>query len=1622
MTCGIIPVRLPRVSALVAVVRVVAAAVLFVLSVDNPATAQPSAPTGFAASHGNGQVTLTWDLPPEDADITRHEYRFKTTGDYPAEWTAIDDSAPGGLHDNWVVVAGLTNNVVYTFQLRAVNAGGDGSTVAEARPAMPTSVGICGRTRQVRDAIVAAIAGVGRCDEVTKEHLASLVFLALNGAGIKSLQPSDFSGLSAVRTLWLFQNELRSLPAGVFSGLTALGILWLDNNELRSLPAGVFSGLTALNILSLNSNELRSLPAGVFSGLTALRTLSLNSNELSSLPAGVFSGLTALFNLSLDSNRLRSLPDGVFSGLTALRHLALTENPEDPLPLTVTLERNADAVEIRAVVLAAAPFAVPLSVSVENGSLAGGAATITVPIGARESAWVGVTRTAGTTAAVTADIDLTTQPTLPSSGSLTHHQGYAFVKSASDLPLTVLRGAPGKPAAPSVSAASSSSLTVSWSAPYDGGSAIDDYDVRYREGASGSWSDAGHAGAAVTATLTGLSENTSYQVQVRATNDEGTGAWSDSGSGATDANAAPSFSSDAAFEAAENQTAAGTVAAADSDADDDITGYAITGGADRDLFEIGATDGELTFKTAPNFEDAQDTDTGNDYVVEVQATSGAGEREKTATQTITVTVTDMGGEAPGKPAAPTVAPASVSRLTVSWAAPSNAGPAIDDYDVQYREGTSGSWSDAGHAGAAVTATLTGLSENTSYQVQVRATNDEGTGAWSDSGSGATDANAAPSFSSDAAFEAAENQTAAGTVAAADSDADDDITGYAITGGADQALFEIGATTGELTFKTAPNFEDAQDTDTGNDYVVEVQATSGAGEREKTATQTITVTVTDMGGEAPGKPAAPTVAPASVSRLTVSWAAPSNAGPAIDDYDVQYREGASGSWSDAGHAGAAVTATLTGLSENTSYQVQVRATNDEGTGAWSDSGSGATDANAAPSFSSDAAFEAAENQTAAGTVAAADSDADDDITGYAITGGADRDLFEIGATDGELTFKTAPNFEDAQDTDTGNDYVVEVQATSGAGEREKTATQTITVTVTDMGGEAPGKPAAPTVAPASVSRLTVSWAAPSNAGPAIDDYDVQYREGASGSWSDGGHTGAAVTATLTGLSENTSYQVQVRATNDEGTGAWSDSGSGATDANAAPSFSSDAAFEAAENQTAAGTVAAADSDADDDITGYAITGGADRDLFEIGATTGELTFKTAPNFEDAQDTDTDNDYVVEVQATSGTGEREKTATQTITVTVTDLSGEAPGKPAAPTVAPASVSRLTVSWAAPSNAGPAIDDYDVQYREGTSGSWSDGGHTGAAVTATLTGLSENTSYQVQVRATNDEGTGAWSDSGSGATDANAAPSFSSDAAFEAAENQTAAGTVAAADSDADDAVTGYAITGGADQALFEIGATTGELTFKTAPNFEDAQDTDTDNDYVVEVQATSGTGEREKTATQTITVTVTDMGGEAPGKPAAPTVAPASVSRLTVSWAAPSNAGPAIDDYDVQYREGTSGSWSDAGHAGAAVTATLTGLSENTSYQVQVRATNDEGTGAWSDSGSGATDAVAPPEDLKAEPVEGSYTSLAVSWEEAAGHGRRTGAHRLRGALPRAPGRGLGGGAACRHGEDGDAHRA
>ena len=335
---------------------------------------------------------------------------------------------------------------------------------------------VCDRTPQVRDAIVAAVRGINDCKDVTEAHLAAITSLDLRAKGISELKKGDFDGLSALQEIELAENQLRTLPTEIFSGLSSLKILYLNRNQFALLPEDIFDGLTSLEHLYLNTNQLILLQEELFDGLVSLRQINIHTNKLKTLPRKVFSGLPALIeiflhdnqlttvppevfsglpliHLNLHGNRLRDLPAEVFSGLSSLTYLLLNNNQMstiptgvfrgltastalwlqgntvDPLPLTVSLEKVGTN-QFKAVVEAGAPFTIILPISVANGTISNGATTLTIPQGSVESTSLSVTRTVGTTAAVTVDIG--TLPKLPA-----NHQGYKPTKSA-NLPLTVI--------------------------------------------------------------------------------------------------------------------------------------------------------------------------------------------------------------------------------------------------------------------------------------------------------------------------------------------------------------------------------------------------------------------------------------------------------------------------------------------------------------------------------------------------------------------------------------------------------------------------------------------------------------------------------------------------------------------------------------------------------------------------------------------------------------------------------------------------------------------------------------------------------------------------------------------------------------------------------------------------------------------------------------------------------------------------------------------------------------------------------------------------------------------------------------------------------------------------------
>ena len=103
----------------------------------------------------------------------------------------------------------------------------------------------------------------------------------------------------------------------------------------------------------------------------------------------------------------------------------------------------------------------------------------------------------------------------------------------------------------------------------------------------------------------------------------------------------------------------------------------------------------------------------------------------------------------------------------------------------------------------------------------------------------------------------------------------------------------------------------------------------------------------------------------------------------------------------------------------------------------------------------------------------------------------------------------------------------------------------------------------------------------------------------------------------------------------------------------------------------------------------------------------------------------------------------------------LAQTSPEAPVAPVVAADSSRALTVAWVAPMSTGSSITDYDVQYRVGASGLFTEHEFTGTDTSTLILGLSVDTAYEVQVRATNADGEGEWSPSGMGSTSASNTP---------------------------------------------------------------------------------------------------------------------------------------------------------------------------------------------------------------------------------------------------------------------------
>lgn len=713
---------------------------------------------------------------------------------------------------------------------------------------------------------------------------------------------------------------------------------------------------------------------------------------------------------------------------------------------------------------------------------------------------------------------------------------------------------------------------------------------------------------------------------------------------------------------------------------------------------------------------------------------------------------------------------------------------------------------------------------------------------------------------------AENKTAVTAVTAVDDDGAPLV--YSISGGVDSSFFTIDASTGVLSFATAPDYETPRNWYGDNIYYVDVTAGDGT----VSDTQQLAVRVEDVeesGGLAIVSNGGGDRALVETfeNETAVTTVAASGSGPVV--YEIVGGDDARYFEIDryTGELRFRYAPDFEGPYDyryDDVYEVAVRA----GDGRSFDQQLLTVvlkDVDEAPEIYSYYGAEAvalsmSENGFQVGQVAAWDPDVDHEVPTYSIVGGADAALFVVDRYSGYLGFRRRPDFERPEDADGDNVYDVVVAAHTGAlGDTQAFAVRIVNenegIRITSNGGSFSAS-----ISVAENGRAVTTVVAHDPDGT-VPTYSIS--GGAdSARFTIDSRTGALsfVKAPDREAPEddgrNNVYDVTVAASDGQHTSR-QDLAVTVSNVNEGVAITSASAVSTAENGTAITTVTA--SDIDGDTVRYSIAGGADAALFVIDTQTGALSFAAPANFEAPGDSDGDNVYEVVVAASDGS----LSDSRAFSVSVSN----ADEGPAVHSYGGASSVSLAVQENGRTAAAVSAADPDgdpVSYRIA-------GGADALlfAVDAATGALSFVSAPDFEAPADSDRDGRYEVEVAASSTSFSAAQSFvltvgnvdeaaaitsnggGSSASVRVSENVRSVTTVAARDPDG--GAVSYSIAGGADASHFTIDPQTGALQFVAAPDYETPGDADGDNRYEVVVQASDGA----LADLQTLSVTIANV---------------------------------------------------------------------------------------------------------------------------------------------------------------------
>ena len=708
-----------------------------------------------------------------------------------------------------------------------------------------------------------------------------------------------------------------------------------------------------------------------------------------------------------------------------------------------------------------------------------------------------------------------------------------------------------------------------------------------------------------------------------------------------------------------------------TDTDRDTTIVWSVRGQDGGDFDIDSDDGVLTFKEVPDYEIPADSDTNNEYLVTVAATDDEG-REGTLDVVVTVTEVPEGPEitAPSGQTEFTY-DENVDRVVATLTArdPEKPASGISRWSLAGSDGGDLTITDTSQQTGRNTAQLTfrntpdyerpaDSNRDNEYLVTIRAYDQGNRYGSLDVKIAVIDENEhAPVVTGSQTLSFQENTattTRLHTYRARDMDRGAVIT-WSLEGD-DQGDFAIDE--GVLTFNEEPDYEDPDDVNDDNEYEITVVASDGT--NRGTLDVSIMVTEVNEGPEITG-PATRTVAENFEDMVaTYTGEDPEDTMADINRWSVTGRDGGDFTINEGGELTFRNPPDFerpADANRDNEYEVTVRASDGRHYGTY-DVTVTVEAVNEAPEFRSGSrtSFTHRENGTSSLYTYRATDPEGDEFT-WAV-GGTDGGGFEISEDGGVLTFKTPPDFENPDDFDEDNEYLVTVVVRD---DRSNRAELEVMVSVTGL-NEGPEIQETPTNTDITVRE---------NSEGVLFDYSATDPEDPDAEitrWSATGTDGGDFTINGDGelsfrnvpdferpadSNRDNEYLVTVRASDGRYYGTLEVTVR-VEAVNERPEFrgGSTATFTYKENGTSdLYTYRATDPEGNDvawDLSG------TDRGAFDISET-GVLSFIDPPDYESPTDSGSNNVYEATVEAGDGEG---NTAELEVTVTVTNLTDRLP----------------------------------------------------------------------------------------------------------------------------------------------------------------------------------------------------------------------------------------------------------------------------------------------------------------------------------------------------------------------------